>query len=262
MNERRPPSAEDLVADDRSGVRADGRAPERTAAAEDPVTTGRHQVPEAAGSGEDRGGRPHAVKPRVATGTARQGTAGAAPAARDDGEGTGTAAGATTAPATGEGADPAPGTPSGTEATATGDRTAAGTRAGGRTAPAASRDGAKPATAAASLDGHRTTTAGTTRPDAAEGAAALFPGGAADRYGERWRELQAGFVDDPREAVRGADALVGEVMDELARTCTDHRRALEQGWSGGDADGEQTERMRLALRRYRAFFHQLLGTRG
>jgi hypothetical protein len=47
---------------------------------------------------------------------------------------------------------------------------------------------------------------------------------------ERWREIQAQFVDEPRTAVREADALVADLMQHLARTFADERRRLERHW--------------------------------
>jgi hypothetical protein len=82
-----------------------------------------------------------------------------------------------------------------------------------------------------------------------------------DRMGslrERWNDVQAGFVDDPRNAVQQAHGLVTELVDDLVQTFTRERTALEQQWSaGGDAD---TEQLRVALQRYRSFFNRLLGT--
>jgi len=87
--------------------------------------------------------------------------------------------------------------------------------------------------------------------------AALFGAGDVDRFRARWRELQADFVDDPAQAVRGADDLVGEVMRALSEVVAEHKRALEGGWRDGAGE---TEDLRVALRRYRAFFDQLLTT--
>ena len=85
--------------------------------------------------------------------------------------------------------------------------------------------------------------------------APLF-GDQASTYRSRWQEIQTGFVDEPRAAVQEADALVAEVMRQLARTFADERRGLEGHW----AEGEQisTEDLRIALRRYRSFFDRLL----
>jgi hypothetical protein len=80
-----------------------------------------------------------------------------------------------------------------------------------------------------------------------------------DRMGslrERWSDVQAGFVDDPRNAVQQAHGLVTELVDDLVQTFTRERTTLEQQWSaGGDAD---TEQLRIALQRYRSFFNRLL----
>jgi hypothetical protein len=76
------------------------------------------------------------------------------------------------------------------------------------------------------------------------------------RFLERWNEVQATFVDEPRQAVERADALVAEVIQELARVFAEERRRLELAWSGGDE--VTTEDLRLALQRYRDFFHVLL----
>lgn len=91
--------------------------------------------------------------------------------------------------------------------------------------------------------------------DTAEGAR-LFAEDEVNRYRDEWRALQADFVDTPREAVQHADELVAQVIQSLATTFADHKRSLEGQWQ----EGEQvdTEELRIALRRYRSFFDQLL----
>jgi len=84
----------------------------------------------------------------------------------------------------------------------------------------------------------------------------LFGEDEIDRFRDEWRDLQGRFVDDPREAVQGADHLVAEVMKSLATTFTEHKHELEGQWQHGSE--AQTEELRLALRRYRTFFNQLL----
>ncbi|MGY1503375.1 hypothetical protein ACW4TU_43565 [Streptomyces sp. QTS52] len=74
----------------------------------------------------------------------------------------------------------------------------------------------------------------------------------------RWQEVQNEFVDDPRDAVHTADALVAEVMQKLAATFADHRQELEGQWNRGEE--ADTEDLRLALRHYRSFFNRLLVT--
>jgi hypothetical protein len=63
-------------------------------------------------------------------------------------------------------------------------------------------------------------------------------------------------VDDPQGSVQKADALVSQVMERLAQVFADERGGLERQWARGrDAS---TEDLRVALRRYRAFFDRLL----
>ena len=92
---------------------------------------------------------------------------------------------------------------------------------------------------------------------AADGAReSLFVQEEAGRFRDRWTDVQALFVDEPRRAVEEADALVAEAITVLAGVFADERQRLEGQWSGGgDAS---TEDLRQALRRYRSFFDRLL----
>lgn len=72
----------------------------------------------------------------------------------------------------------------------------------------------------------------------------------------RWKDIQAGFVDEPRQAVQDADALVADLMQRLARMFAGEREQLESRWSSGD--DVSTEELRHGLRRYRSFFERLL----
>ncbi|GGS50250.1 hypothetical protein GCM10010156_06210 [Planobispora rosea] len=78
----------------------------------------------------------------------------------------------------------------------------------------------------------------------------------------RWQEVQAGFVDDPRQAVEHAASLLGEVTEAI-RTALEARAADLQGrWKNGGqdaAEGGDTERLRTVLRDYRATLEELLG---
>ena len=99
------------------------------------------------------------------------------------------------------------------------------------------------------------------RPDSAgdgqeERLAALFTPEAAEGFRSRWDEVQIGFVDDPQQAVRQADKLVGQVMDSLSETFANERSTLDAQMSQGDS--ASTENLRVALRRYRSFFQRLL----
>jgi hypothetical protein len=87
-------------------------------------------------------------------------------------------------------------------------------------------------------------------------AAPLLPGEEATGLRTRWQEIQAGFVDEPRQAVQKADELVAGAMKRLAEVFAEERSKLETQWDrGGDVS---TEDLRVALRRYRSFFDRLL----
>ncbi|MFD3562918.1 MULTISPECIES: hypothetical protein [unclassified Streptomyces] len=75
-------------------------------------------------------------------------------------------------------------------------------------------------------------------------------------FRSRWGEIQSKFVDDPRDAVHSADALVADVMQTLASTFADRKQELEEQWSRGER--ADTEDLRVALRHYRSFFNRLL----
>jgi hypothetical protein len=83
----------------------------------------------------------------------------------------------------------------------------------------------------------------------------LVPEDHAASYGSRWDAVKGTFVDEPREAVAQADALVGELLDELETLFREQRRSIEHGL---DTDETSTEDLRMALRRYRSFFERLL----
>lgn len=85
--------------------------------------------------------------------------------------------------------------------------------------------------------------------------ASLLPQGAADDFRSRWQSIQHDFVDQPRDSMTQADALVSEVMRQLAETFDQQRRDLERRWSEGEPS---TEELRTAFRRYRTFLDQLL----
>ncbi|MEV4243351.1 hypothetical protein AB0J63_08055 [Streptosporangium canum] len=78
----------------------------------------------------------------------------------------------------------------------------------------------------------------------------------AEQVRRRWQEVQASFVDDPRDSVERADSLVGEITTSL-RTALETRTAELQGrWKNGDQS--DTEQLRTALRDYRGMLEQLL----
>jgi hypothetical protein len=92
--------------------------------------------------------------------------------------------------------------------------------------------------------------------DREERQAQLLEPGDREAMTARWREVQADFVDHPRQAMQDADALVAGLMQQLAKTFADERAQLEAQWSRGD--DVSTEDLRVSLQRYRAFFERLL----
>jgi hypothetical protein len=77
-----------------------------------------------------------------------------------------------------------------------------------------------------------------------------------DEWMGRWNDIQIRFVDEPRESIAHADALVDEVMKELAAAFAQERAHIEGEWSAGSEPS--TEELRVALQRYRSFFNRLL----
>jgi hypothetical protein len=84
----------------------------------------------------------------------------------------------------------------------------------------------------------------------------LFPNEELVGYRTQWESIQIGFVDQPRAAVEQADALVSQVVTRLTEVFTRERSTLEGQWTKGDS--VSTEDLRIALQRYRSFFHKLL----
>jgi len=68
--------------------------------------------------------------------------------------------------------------------------------------------------------------------------------------------VQAAFVDDPRECVNKADALVSNVVEQLTTGFAQARSRLEEQWARGEE--ASTEDLRVALTHYREFFERLL----
>lgn len=84
----------------------------------------------------------------------------------------------------------------------------------------------------------------------------LFPDEELAGYRTQWEAIQTGFVDQPRDAVAQADALVSQLVTRLTDVFTRERSTLEGQWATGD--NVSTEELRLAFTRYRSFFHRLL----
>lgn len=74
----------------------------------------------------------------------------------------------------------------------------------------------------------------------------------ADGFRHRWETIQSGFVDEPRQSLQAADALVDDVIQSRSAAFAHERQVLEEQWSsGGDVS---TEDLRRGLQRYRSFF--------
>jgi hypothetical protein len=86
--------------------------------------------------------------------------------------------------------------------------------------------------------------------------APLFPNNEIEDFRNRWNDVQTAFVDEPRRAVEQADVLVASAMKRLAEVFAGERSRLEKQWDRGD--NVSTEDLRIALQRYRSFFHRLL----
>jgi hypothetical protein len=84
----------------------------------------------------------------------------------------------------------------------------------------------------------------------------LFPQNELQDLRTNWDRIQVGFVDEPRRAVEQADSLVASTMKRLAEVFAQERSKLEQQWDRGD--NVSTEDLRVALQRYRSFFHRLM----
>jgi hypothetical protein len=84
----------------------------------------------------------------------------------------------------------------------------------------------------------------------------LFSADEAERFRGRWSEIQAGFVDQPREMVEEADRLVADLMERLTAQFAEERGRLESQWESND--DVSTEDLRVTLTRYRSFFERLL----
>jgi hypothetical protein len=84
----------------------------------------------------------------------------------------------------------------------------------------------------------------------------LLPPDQSDDYRERWQQIQAAFVDEPRASVEQADTLVADLMQRLAAGFSEEHERLEAQWDKGD--DVSTEDLRVALTRYRSFFGRLL----
>jgi len=101
-----------------------------------------------------------------------------------------------------------------------------------------------------------TETGGITVPAQTTSGTALLVGDDVAGLRARWADVQAGFVDDPRDCVHKADGLVSDVVDQLTAGFSQARLRLEERWARGEE--ASTEDLRVALKGYRQFFEHLL----
>jgi hypothetical protein len=85
---------------------------------------------------------------------------------------------------------------------------------------------------------------------------AIWADDAVEGLRTRWRELQLRFIDDPRAVAGEADELVGEAVDTITNALQAQRRELTN-WQ--NEPGDDTERLRAAVRGYRDYLDRLLG---
>jgi hypothetical protein len=111
------------------------------------------------------------------------------------------------------------------------------------------------ATDEAATDEAATDEAATDEPAAPAQPAALLASLDAESIRNRFLDIQAGFVDEPRQAVEEA----GRFIDELVQQVIDALQAQRGQLQAPMADDASTEDLRLSLRAYRQFVDRLLG---
>jgi len=84
----------------------------------------------------------------------------------------------------------------------------------------------------------------------------LLSGEEIDELQSRWNSIQIEFVDEPRNSVEQADALVAEAMEKITRMFSEKRATLDEQWV--NHEDISTEDLRIALKRYRSFFNRLI----
>ena len=67
-------------------------------------------------------------------------------------------------------------------------------------------------------------------------------------YRRRFEELQSQFIEEPKEAVKKAESLVEEAVEKMVSSLHDRVNHIHSELGDGTDD---TERLRMAMRRYR-----------
>ncbi len=84
----------------------------------------------------------------------------------------------------------------------------------------------------------------------------LFQEDEAEKFSDRWTNIQSKFVESPPQALKEADELVADVLNNITTGFHNRRTSLEKQWQ--DGNNASTEELRQALKRYRSFFDRLL----
>ena len=111
-----------------------------------------------------------------------------------------------------------------------------------------------PAETPAAEDAQATTIAETPAAEVPATPPALLGSLDATNIRNRFLDIQAGFIDEPRQAVEEA----GRFVDDLLRQVADALQG-QRGQLAGATEEASTEDLRLALRAYRQFVDRLLG---
>lgn len=84
----------------------------------------------------------------------------------------------------------------------------------------------------------------------------LLSSEAAQGFRDRWRDVQLRFIDDPHAAAAEAQQLAEEAIDALTTALNRQKEDLN-GWQRDQ--GDDTEQLRVVVRRYRDFIDRALG---
>ena len=73
----------------------------------------------------------------------------------------------------------------------------------------------------------------------------------------RFMQIQSEFIEEPRAAVKKAERLIEEAVEQVTKTMHERMRSVHR-----DAEGDgDTEHLRLTMRQYREFIQSLGGRR-
>lgn len=102
-----------------------------------------------------------------------------------------------------------------------------------------------------------------------------LPSAARERYLEEWRQAEASFVNEPADAARAAERLIGRLLQDrgypvdgdtetsVAHVAVDHPGLAERyrhGQAMIDGDDGETENLRKAMIDFRSVLEELVGS--